>query len=124
MTGDQQHTEGWETLPWKQFERNVFRARRAPEKRIDKATLRGDFKQVRNLQRLLLRSYSARCLAVRRVTQDNRGKRTPGIDGVAKVAPVVRIHMVDLLRNLHQPASPIRRVYTETLRYRKESSFC
>jgi len=107
MTDAQRHTEGWAILPWKQFERNVFRL----QKRIYKATLRGDFKQVRNLQRLLLRSYSARCLAVRRVTQDNRGKRTPGIDGLAKVAPVARIHMVDLLRNLHQPASPIRRVY-------------
>lgn len=107
MTGVQQHTEGWETLPWKQFERNIFRL----QKRIYKATLRGDFTQVRNLQRLLLRSYSARCLAVRRVTQDNRGKRTAGIDGIAKVMPVVRIHMVGLLCNLQRPASPIRRVY-------------
>jgi RNA-directed DNA polymerase len=111
MTGGQTHTEGWAMLPWKQFERNIFRAQRAPEKRIYKATQRGDFKQVRNLQRLLLRSYSARGLAIRRVTQDNRGKRTAGVDGIAKVAPVLRLHMVDLLRNLRQPASPIRRVY-------------
>ena len=65
----------------------------------------------RNLQRLLLRSYSARCLAVRRVTQDNRGKRTAGVDGIAKVPPPIRLRMVELVRNLHQPASPIRRVY-------------
>ena len=45
MTGVQQHTEGWETLSWKQFERNIFRAQGAPEKRIYKATLRGDFKR-------------------------------------------------------------------------------
>lgn len=107
MTGGQTHTEGWAMVPWKQFERTIFRL----QKRIYKATQRGDFKQVRNLQRLLLRSYSARCLAVRRVTQDNRGKRTAGVDGIAKVAPVLRLHMVDLLRNLRQPASPIRRVY-------------
>ena len=119
MTGVQQHTEDWEMLPWKQFERNIFRAQgRVPfgrKKRIYKATLRGDFKRgapgPRNLQQLPLRSYSARCLAVRRVTQDNRGKRTAGVDGIAKVAPVLRLHMVDLLRNLRQPASPIRRVY-------------
>jgi len=115
MTGVQQHTEGWETLPWKQFERNIFRAQRAPEKRIYKATQRGDFKQVHNLQRLLLRSYSARCLAVRRVTQAGahwaRGKRTAGVDGIAKVPPHIRLRMVEMLRNLHQPASPIRRVY-------------
>ena len=65
----------------------------------------------RNLQRLLLHSYSARCLAVRRVTQDNRGKRTAGVDGIAKIPPSTRVHMVEMLRNLHQPASPIRRVY-------------
>ncbi len=41
MTGGQQHTEGWEMLPWKQFERIVFRL----QKRIYKATLRGDFKR-------------------------------------------------------------------------------
>jgi RNA-directed DNA polymerase len=48
---------------------------------------------------------------VRRVTQDNRGKRTAGVDGVANVSPAVRLSMVNLLCNLHQPASPIRRVY-------------
>jgi RNA-directed DNA polymerase len=107
MTDAQRQTEGWEMLPWKQFERTMFRL----QKRIYKATLRGDFKQVRNLQRLLLRSYAARCLAARRVTQDNRGKRTAGVDGVANVSPAIRLSMVNLLRNLHQPASPIRRVY-------------
>lgn len=69
-----QRTEGWDELPWKAFERNVFRL----QKRIYKTARRDDFKGVRNLQRLLLRSFSARCLAVRRVTQDNRGKRTAG----------------------------------------------
>ena len=108
---DTLHTEGWDTLPWKQCERNVFRAQRAPEKRIYQATLRGDFKRVRNLQRLLLRSHSARCLAVRRVTQDNRGKRTPGVDGVAKVSPPLRLRMVNWLRDLRRQPMPIRRVY-------------
>lgn len=107
MTDVQTHTEDWEMLTWKQIERNIFRL----QKRIYKATLRGDFTQVRNLQRLLLRSYSARCLAVRRVTQDNRGKRTAGVDGIAKVPPRIRMTMVEMLHNLHQPASPIRRVY-------------
>lgn len=41
MTGAQLHTEGWETLPWKQFERTVFRL----QERIYKASLRGDFKR-------------------------------------------------------------------------------
>ena len=48
-------TEDWKALPWKQFQRNLFRLQR----RIYQASRRGDFKQVRNLQRLLLRSFSA-----------------------------------------------------------------
>jgi RNA-directed DNA polymerase len=101
------HTEDWRALSWSTIERNVFRL----QKRIYRATARGDFKQVHNLQRLLLRSWSGRCLATRRVTQDNRGKNTPGIDGIARVAPSQRMVMVHALRNNKQRAHPIRRVY-------------
>jgi hypothetical protein len=38
-------------------------------------------------QRLLLHSWSARLLAVRQVAQDNRGKRTAGVDGVKSLTP-------------------------------------
>jgi RNA-directed DNA polymerase len=101
-------TEDWKSLPWKSIQRNVFRL----QKRIYQATRRNDIKRVHNLQRLLLRSWSARCLAVRRVTQDNRGKCTPGVDGIASLTPRQRMQMVDDLRNLapHTPA-PLRRVY-------------
>lgn len=102
-------TEDWYSLPWAELERNVFRL----QTRIYKATLRGDFKSVRNLQRLLLRSYSARCLAVRRVTQDNRGKRTAGVDGVAKVTPPTRMRYIQLLRQLGYRIQPLRRTYID-----------
>ena len=100
--------EDWKSLPWKKIQRNVFRL----QKRIYQAASQNDVKRVHNLQRLLLRSWSARCLAVRRVTQDNRGKRTPGVDGVASLTPHQRMRMVGDLRNLakHTPA-PLRRVY-------------
>jgi len=107
MTDVNSRTEDWKSLPWKKFHRNVFRLQR----RIYKASLRGDFKRVRNLQRLLLRSFSARCLAVRKVSQDNRGKRTPGVDGVAKLTQRQRMRMVGKLRNLRHKPAPIRRVY-------------
>ncbi|GHO68353.1 hypothetical protein KSC_072450 [Ktedonobacter sp. SOSP1-52] len=45
------------------------------------ASLRGDEHVVHSLQRLLMKSEAARTLAVRRVTQDNQGKRTAGVDG-------------------------------------------
>ena len=107
MADEQNRTEDWKTLPWKKFQRNVFRL----QKRIYQAQLRGDFKRVRGLQRLLLRSFSARCLAVRQVSQDNRGKKTPGIDGVARLTPVARMKLVKRLRTFSPTPAPIRRVY-------------
>jgi RNA-directed DNA polymerase len=64
----QKPSEDWKTLPWKKIQRNVFRL----QKRIYQAKLRGDVRTVHTLrvQRLLLRSWSARCLAVRKVSQD------------------------------------------------------
>jgi len=102
------HTENWQTLPWKQIGREVYRL----QKRIYQATRRGDWQQVHNLQRLLLQSWSARCQAVRQVTQDNRGKRTPGVDGVAALTPKQRMALVHRLRDLSGwQAEPIRRIY-------------
>lgn len=100
-------TEDWATLHWRKLEANVARLQR----RIYRAKRCGDLKRVHNLQRLLLRSYSARCIAVRRVTQDNRGKKTAGIDGVKDVSATTRMLYVHLLRNLKHTASPVRRVY-------------
>lgn len=102
------HTENWQTLPWKQFQRNVFRL----QQRIYRAARRGDWQPVHNLQRLLLRSWSARCLAVRQVAQDNRGKRTPGVDGVASLTPKQRLTLSKELGNLADwTAAPIRRIH-------------
>ena len=81
-TGSQPMDE-WNTLSWKTIEKNVFKL----QKRIYQAAHRGDVKTVHKLQRLLTKSRSACLLAVRRVTQDNRGKNTAGIDGVKSLPP-------------------------------------
>jgi RNA-directed DNA polymerase len=107
MADENNRTEDWQALPWKKIQRNVFRL----QKRIYQAQLRGDFKRVRGLQRLLLRSFSARCLAVRQVSQDNRGKNTPGVDGIARLTPKQRMYTVRQLRHLSPSPAPIRRVY-------------
>jgi RNA-directed DNA polymerase len=83
MLYNHRHTESWKTIPWTKCHQIVFRL----HMRIYRAANRGDFKRVHSLQRLLLRSWSARCLATRQVSQDNRGKRTPGVDGVASLTP-------------------------------------
>lgn len=96
----------WKTLPWKQFERQVFKL----QKRIYKASRRGDVKTVHRLQRLLMKSRAAKCLAVRRVTQDNRGRQTAGVDGVKALAPQERLDLARSL-TLTAKAQPVRRVW-------------
>jgi RNA-directed DNA polymerase len=96
----------WKALPWKTIQRRVFKL----QKRIYRASQRGDLKTVHRLQRLLTKSWSAKCLAVRRVTQDNRGKRTAGIDGVSSLTPPERLDLVATLRRMPK-ARPVRRVW-------------
>src|SRR6266581_2447951 len=77
----------WNDVPWKHSERAVFKL----QKRIYQASQRGDVRTVHKLQRLLMKSWSARLLAVRRVTQDNQGKKTAGVDGVKALTPKQRL---------------------------------
>lgn len=109
MAGVLKHTEDWRMLPWSEIERNIYRL----QQRIYQAASRGDVKRVHNLQRLILSSYSARLLAVRRVTQDNRGKRTPGVDGVASLTPSERLILAQDLRHLNTTPALVRRTYID-----------
>jgi RNA-directed DNA polymerase len=98
--------DDWRALPWKQFQVEVAKL----QTRIFKASRRGDVKTVHRLQRLLLRSRAARYLAVRRVTQDNRGKKTAGVDGVKALSPRQRLDLAESL-TLTAKAQPTRRVW-------------
>lgn len=57
--------------------------------------------------------YSARLWAVRRVTQDNRGKRTPGVDGLASLTPSERLALAHQRRYLDKVPDPVRRTYID-----------
>lgn len=96
----------WKDLPWRKLERRIFKL----QKRIFKASQRGDVKAVRRLQKTLMRSWSAKCLAVRRVTQDNQGKKTAGVDGIKALKPEQRLELVQKI-SLTQKAKPTRRVW-------------
>src|SRR5713226_189877 len=100
----------WERLPWKKLEVTVYRM----QKRIFQASKRGDTKTVHKIQKLLMKSEAARLLAVRRVTQDNQGKKTAGVDGVKSVPPAERLKMVEAIHPKHmenRKAKPLRRVW-------------
>ena len=100
------NTEGWKQINWVKAERYVFKL----QKRIYAASRRGDVKQCRKLQKTLMRSWSNRVLAVRRVTQENQGKKTAGVDGVKSLPPNARLELAGQLK-LTGKSKPTRRVW-------------
>ena len=98
-------SDEWIAIDWKSIETRVYRL----QTRIFKAKRRGDTKQVHRLQKLLMKSRSAKLLAVRRVTQDNAGKKTAGVDGIKSLTPQQRL---DLAKHLYltDKSKPTRRV--------------
>jgi RNA-directed DNA polymerase len=103
-------SESWNTLPWRKLEQHVYRI----QKRIFKAKQQGNTQAVHKLQKLLLKSRAARLLAVRRVTQDNQGKKTAGVDGVKSVPSAQRLEMAEGIHPQHwkpKTSPPVRRIY-------------
>ncbi|MDJ0747522.1 MAG: group II intron reverse transcriptase/maturase [Xenococcaceae cyanobacterium MO_167.B27] len=96
----------WNTIPWRKLEKNVFKI----QKRIYRASSCDDVRLVRKLQKLLINSWSAKAIAVRRVTQDNQGRKTAGVDGVKSLSPEARLRLIDKLK-LGTKVKPTRRVW-------------
>jgi RNA-directed DNA polymerase len=96
----------WSDINWKVVERQVFKL----QKRIYKASLSGNVKLVHRLQRLLTRSYYGKLWATRRVTQDNQGKKTAGVDGIKSLTGKQRLELVKNL-GLGNKTKPTRRVW-------------
>ncbi|MBE9036100.1 group II intron reverse transcriptase/maturase [aff. Roholtiella sp. LEGE 12411] len=105
-TQSQQLMVEWHSINWRKLERSVYKL----QKRIYQASARGDVKAYRRLQKTLMKSWSARALSVRRVTQDNQGKKTAGVDGVKSLTPNLRLELTGNL-NLGSKVSPTRRVW-------------
>jgi RNA-directed DNA polymerase len=101
--------DAWEQVDWRRCEQEVQQLRR----RIFKAAKDGDLATVRDLQRLMLRSWCNTLVSVRRVTQRNAGRRTAGVDGrvaltsQARAEVAVRVHASI---GSWKP-SPVRRVH-------------
>ena len=96
----------WHSIDWRKVHQNVRRL----QVRMVKAAQAGRWGKVKALQRLLTRSFSAKALAVKRVTE-NRGKRTPGIDGQTWSTPASKAKAINSLQQSGYRASPLRRVY-------------
>lgn len=97
----------WHAIDWQKVMRNV----RTTQFKIAKATQDGDWRRVKALQRSLTRSFAARALAVRRVTE-NQGRRTAGVDRELWDTPLCKWEAVSMLKQSrgYRPL-PLRRVY-------------
>ena len=96
----------WHQIDWSRVERTV----RGTQVRIAKAAREGRWRKVQTLQRMLTRSFTAKALAVKRVTE-NQGHRTPGVDGELWRTPADKRAAIDRLNARGYRPCPLRRVY-------------
>jgi RNA-directed DNA polymerase len=109
VNGPEDVVPDWDAVDWRFHEDNVRRLRQ----RIFKAEQEQDLAAVRNLQKLMLRSWSNTLLSVRQATQRNAGRKTAGIDGQVALTSQTRM---ELAVQVHRDAKswrprPVKRVY-------------
>ena len=96
----------WSSINWKEAQRQVRRL----QMRIAKAVKENRWNKAKALQHLLTRSFHAKLLAVKRVTS-NKGKKTPGVDGVLWKGARAKWRAACSLRRRGYKALPLRRIY-------------
>src|ERR1700683_4166125 len=98
----------WDQVNWSKIEKTVLRL----QHRIFMAKVKGDVKGMESLQRLLASSRAAKLLAIRKVGQENSGRKTPGIDGVVSISDAhrERLSKDDLNLKGYAP-QPVRRMF-------------
>jgi RNA-directed DNA polymerase len=97
----------WAEINWKLVKKRVKNLRQ----RIYRATQSRQWKRVKSLMKLMLRSYSNLLLSIRRVAQENQGKQTPGVDGKIALTPGQRVSLTQtMLKYTLWKVQPVRRV--------------
>jgi len=99
----------WSAVDWPIVEGQVKRLRQ----RIFTASDAGDLAKVRNLQKLMLKSWSNTLMGVRRVTELNAGRLTAGVDGVSIVTPWAKTALAVWIHRQSSgwQALPVKRVF-------------
>lgn len=98
----------WNNIDWKKVEKHVNRL----QARIAKAVKDDIWYLVKRLQYLLTHSFYAKLLAIKKVNQ-NRGKRTAGIDGETWSSPKSKMKAALCLTDKKYVAKPLKRVFIE-----------
>ena len=96
----------WKQIDWKKAEEFVNRL----QIRIVKAEKADKKNLVKRLQYLLVNSFYAKAIAVRKVT-NNRGKKTAGIDGEIWKTEEQKLKAIKSLDTKRYKAKPTRRIY-------------
>lgn len=106
--GAEEPLQDWSTIDWKTVKKRVRNLRQ----RIYRATQNGQRNKVKSLMKLMLRSYSNLLLSVRRVTQENQGKQTAGIDGQTALTPDKRVKLINEMNEYTLwKVEPVKRIY-------------
>jgi group II intron reverse transcriptase/maturase len=96
----------WKDVDWKLVHKRLSRQQR----RVYKASLERNTAKVHAIQRRIIGSLDARLMAVRRVTTENKGRNTAGVDGQKAISHEMKMKLVSKLK-LDGKAKAIRRVY-------------
>lgn len=99
----------WIHVNWKDVNKSVFTL----QKKIFHYSKLNNVEKVHKYQIILVNSFKSKLLAVKQITQDNKGKKTAGIDGVKSISPNQRWKLAHDLK-LDGIAMPIRRIYIPT----------
>lgn len=94
----------WNSINWKKVQLRIWRV----QKKIYEYSKQNKKLEVIKLQKVLISLLEAKLLAVRKVTQDNRGKKTAGVDGVRLLAPTKRFQLAYSLK-IDGRCDPIKR---------------
>ena len=96
----------WNSIEWKKVRKQV----KYIQVRIAKAVREKRFGKAKALQRLLTRSFYGKLLAVKKITE-NKGHKTPGVDGIRWQTPKQKAKAVMGLRAKGYQTQPLRRIY-------------
>jgi RNA-directed DNA polymerase len=103
-----ENINSWTEIRWSDIDTRVFRL----QLRIYRAATEQEYSKMYKLQKLLISSKSAKYLSVRKVTQDNKGRKTPGVDKKLVTTPKDKFALANQLA-LNGTSAPIKRVYLE-----------
>jgi RNA-directed DNA polymerase len=100
------YKKNWKDIPWNEMQLELYNL----QYKIYCYAKKNNIGLVRKSQRELVNRLENKLVAVRLVTQDNRGKATAGVDGIANLNPIERLNLAYKLR-FDGKASKIRRVF-------------